>query len=200
MKVLALDHGSARTGVAVSDPTGTIARPLPAIARVDSPAGRRALDAVIAERGARARSWWASRASCPASAAPRRGRRPASRARLRGARQSVPVELWDERLTTVEAQRRGREGGSRADLDSLAACVLLEAYLAARVVSRRATRDAPLPPRAPAGGGGGRTVLWLVLIVVMAAAVGLALARDAFTGDDAAAGGRRDDGPGAATC
>ena len=49
MKVLALDHGSARTGVAVSDPTGTIVRPLPAIARVDSPAGRRALDAVIAQ-------------------------------------------------------------------------------------------------------------------------------------------------------
>jgi putative holliday junction resolvase len=39
--------------------------------------------------------------------------------------------MWDERLTTVEAGRRGREGGSRADLDSLAACVLLEAYLAA---------------------------------------------------------------------
>jgi len=42
------------------------------------------------------------------------------------------VELWDERLTTVEAERRAREGGSRADVDSLAACVLLEAFLAAR--------------------------------------------------------------------
>jgi putative Holliday junction resolvase len=51
--------------------------------------------------------------------------------RLRG-RQPVPVELWDERLTTVEAERRAREGGSRADVDSLAACVLLEAFLAAR--------------------------------------------------------------------
>ena len=35
MKVLALDYGSARTGVAVSDPTGTIARPLSVIARVN---------------------------------------------------------------------------------------------------------------------------------------------------------------------
>ena len=35
MKVLALDHGPVRTGVAVSDPTGTISRPLPAIRRVD---------------------------------------------------------------------------------------------------------------------------------------------------------------------
>ena len=50
---------------------------------------------------------------------------------LRG-RQRLPVELGDERLTTVEAERRAREGGSRADVDSLAACVLLEAFLAAR--------------------------------------------------------------------
>ena len=51
--------------------------------------------------------------------------------RLRS-RTAIPVEMWDERLTTVEAARRGREGGSSADIDSLAACVLLEAYLAAR--------------------------------------------------------------------
>jgi len=37
VKVLALDHGRARTGVAVSDPTGALARPLPAIRRVESP-------------------------------------------------------------------------------------------------------------------------------------------------------------------
>ena len=34
MKVLALDYGSARTGVAVSDPTGTLARPLGVVERV----------------------------------------------------------------------------------------------------------------------------------------------------------------------
>ena len=131
MKVLALDHGSARTGVAVSDPTGTIARPLPAIARVDSPAGRRELDALIARERARARSWWASPGRCRGSGESRRGRRRASRAGC-GRGVEVPVELWDERLTTVEASRRSRECGSRADLDSLAACVLLEAYLAGR--------------------------------------------------------------------
>ncbi|MEW6581156.1 MAG: RuvX/YqgF family protein, partial [Actinomycetota bacterium] len=48
MKVLALDHGASRTGVAVSDPTGTLARPLPAIRRVDSPAGRAVLADVVA--------------------------------------------------------------------------------------------------------------------------------------------------------
>lgn len=130
MKVLALDHGSARTGVAVSDPTGTIVRPLPAIARVDAPAGRRTLDAVIAAEApdvivvGEPRSLSGERGAQARAAAGFAGR-------LRG-RTAVPVEMWDERLTTVEATRRGREGGSRADLDSLAACVLLEAWLAAR--------------------------------------------------------------------
>jgi putative Holliday junction resolvase len=128
VKVLALDHGPARTGVAVSDPTGTIARPLPVIRRVDSPEGRRALDDLIArERPERIV------VGEPRTLAGGRGSQARMAAtfarRLRG-RVDVPVELWDERLTTVEAERRGREAGARADADSLAACVLLEAYLA----------------------------------------------------------------------
>jgi len=130
VKLLALDHGRARTGVAVTDPTGTLVRPLPAIARVDSPAGMRSLGEVIAreaperiivgepllmsgERGAQARA--------AAGFADR----------LRG-RFGVPVELVDERLSTREAARRLREAGNRrggADLDSAAACVLLEAVV-----------------------------------------------------------------------
>ncbi|MCU0306666.1 MAG: Holliday junction resolvase RuvX [Thermoleophilia bacterium] len=127
MKVLALDHGRARCGVAVSDPSGTLARPLPAILRVETSAGAAALDEVIAreaperilvgeprlmsgERGAQARA---------ASAFAGRLRR----------RAGVPVELVDERLTTVEAGRRRDEGGARGDLDSLAACVLLQGWL-----------------------------------------------------------------------
>lgn len=48
--------------------------------------------------------------------------------RLR-ARHAIPVELVDERLTTVEATRRAHESGSRTNIDSLAACVLLESFL-----------------------------------------------------------------------
>lgn len=130
MKLLALDHGKARTGVAVTDPTGTLVRPLPAIARVDSPSGMRALAEIIAreqperivvgeprlmsgQRGAQARA--------AAGFADR----------IRG-RFGLPVELVDERLTTREAQRRLAEGGPRRgapDLDSAAACVLLDAVL-----------------------------------------------------------------------
>jgi putative Holliday junction resolvase len=128
MRILALDHGAARTGVAVSDPTGTIARPLEPIARVEGPDGQRALRAIIdehepetivvgepllmsGERGEQARV---------AAAFARRVARESGR----------PVHLLDERLTSAEADRRRREAGSRSDLDSLSACVLLEAFLA----------------------------------------------------------------------
>ena len=51
MKVLALDYGSARTGIAVSDPTGTVARPLGVAEAVRSPDGLARLVATIrAER------------------------------------------------------------------------------------------------------------------------------------------------------
>ena len=49
MKVLALDYGSARTGVAVSDPTGTVARPLTTVERAATDTGFARLLAVIAE-------------------------------------------------------------------------------------------------------------------------------------------------------
>ncbi len=130
MKLLALDHGRARTGVAVTDPTGTLVRPLPAIARVDTPTGMRALAAIVdrerperiivgdplllsGERGAQARA--------AAGFADR----------VRG-RFGIAVELVDERLSTREASRRLAEAGNRRDgpdLDSAAACVLLESVL-----------------------------------------------------------------------
>lgn len=53
-------------------------------------------------------------------------------AREVGSRSGLPVELVDERLTTVEAGRRAAESGSRSSIDSLAACVLLESWLAHR--------------------------------------------------------------------
>jgi putative holliday junction resolvase len=49
MKVLALDYGSARTGVAVSDPTGTLARPLGVVEKVGTPAGLEGLLLKIGE-------------------------------------------------------------------------------------------------------------------------------------------------------
>ena len=127
MKVMALDHGAARTGVAVSDPTGTLVRPLPAIRRVDGAAGRDALDGLIADEAPERIVVGDPRLLDGSRGAQSRiARRFASRLR---ARTGATVELHDERLTTPEAERRRRDSGSRADVDSLAACVLLEAYL-----------------------------------------------------------------------
>ena len=129
MKVLALDHGSARTGAAVSDPTGTIARPLPAIRRVDSPDGRGALARVIQDEApdeivvGEPRLLSGSRGSQARAAS-------AFAQRLRSD-VAVPVRMLDERLTTVEARRRREEAGGRGDLDSVAACVMLQSYLEA---------------------------------------------------------------------
>ena len=52
MKVLALDYGSARTGVAVSDATGTLARPVGVVERAASEAGLRRLAELVVEEGA----------------------------------------------------------------------------------------------------------------------------------------------------
>lgn len=129
MKVLALDHGPARTGVAISDPSGTIVRPLEVIARIDTPGGTIELDALIAREGPER-----ILVGEPRLLSGERGSQARSAAgfanRLRS-RVSVPVELVDERLTSTEAERRQRETGARAALDSLAACVLLESYLGA---------------------------------------------------------------------
>jgi len=130
VKLLALDHGRARTGVAVTDPTGTLVRPLPAIVRVDTPSGMRALgDIVDHEQPQRII------VGEPLLLSGARGAQARAAAgfadRVRG-RFGIPVELVDERLSTREASRRLAEAGNRRggpDLDSAAACVLLESVV-----------------------------------------------------------------------
>jgi putative Holliday junction resolvase len=117
MKVLALDYGSARTGVAVSDPTGTIARPVATIVRVDDTTGFDELVSLVrgekpelvvvglpltlrGEHGEQARETSAFVERLRAAIEPR-------------------VELWDERFTSVLA-----DGD-----DARAAAHLLSSYL-----------------------------------------------------------------------
>jgi putative Holliday junction resolvase len=124
MRVLALDHGSARCGVAVSDPTGTLATPLPAVERPDTKRGLAAVARVVGEQGAERVV-----VGLPLTLAGEEGHQ-AELARTFAEklerRVSVPVELHDERLTTRIAERTGGEG----DADSRAAAHLLESYLA----------------------------------------------------------------------
>jgi putative holliday junction resolvase len=124
VRVLALDHGEARCGVAVSDPTGTIATPLPEVERPDSVTGLTEIAKIVEERRPERIV-----VGLPLTLTGEEGDQ-ASRARvfaraLQG-KVSVDVELHDERLTTKLAERTGGEAGA----DSRAAAHLLESWLA----------------------------------------------------------------------
>lgn len=125
MRVLALDHGEARCGCALSDPSGTLATPLEVVERPDSRRGLDALGALVREREADL-----VLVGLPLTLAGERGRQARlveEFARRLGERIGVPIELYDERLTTRQAERSG--AGARAALDSRAAAHLLEGWL-----------------------------------------------------------------------
>ena len=125
-RVVALDYGSARCGVAVSDPTGTLATPLGAIARPNTRKGfNRLLAAIRAQAPAHVVVGLPLSLSGADSAQTTEARAFAERL---GAALAVPVELYDERFTTSLAQQRP----GTAPEDSRAAAVLLEDWLAAR--------------------------------------------------------------------
>jgi putative holliday junction resolvase len=117
VKVLALDYGPARTGVAVSDPTGTLARPVGVVERASSEAGlARLLELVRAEEPDRIV------VGLPLTLRGEHGeqaRETAEFVETLRARIDVPVETFDERFTSVLA------GGD----DAKAAAHLLSSYL-----------------------------------------------------------------------
>ena len=126
MKVVALDYGSARTGVAVSDPTGTLARPIGVIERVGTEAGLERLVRLIASEGAERVV-----VGVPLTLRGERGEQAVETERfvdqLRRAI-DVPVEGFDERFTTDLAEQ---DPGSRnLPPDARAAAHLLTSYLA----------------------------------------------------------------------
>ena len=124
MKVLALDYGSARTGVAVSDASGTLARPLAVVERAASEAGLARVAELVREEGAEVVV-----VGLPLTLRGERGRQAQETERfvqrLRGA-VDVPVETYDERFTTTLAG----QGGGRSAEDARAAAHLLTGYLA----------------------------------------------------------------------
>ena len=124
-RVLALDYGSARCGCALSDPTGTLARPLAVVERAATRRGLAELARLVREREV-ARVV----VGLPLTLAGDEGAQ-AAEARAFAARLeelvAVPVELYDERLTTRQAER----SGGKAAADSRAAAHLLQAYLSA---------------------------------------------------------------------
>jgi putative Holliday junction resolvase len=126
LRVLALDYGSARCGVAVSDPSGTLATPLNPVLRPATKRGFAALLALVV-------SLEVERVvlGLPLSLS---GRDSAQTTETRAFAErlskavSVPVELYDERFTTSLAA----QVGGRGSLDSRAAAVLLDEWLSTR--------------------------------------------------------------------
>jgi putative Holliday junction resolvase len=124
--VLALDYGSARCGCAVSDPTGTLATPLETVTAPGSRRGLASLRQLVGELEAERVVVGLPLSLSGGDSDQTRETRDFSQ-RLADVL-SVPVELYDERLTTQMAARTG----GRASEDSRAAAHLLEGWLAAQ--------------------------------------------------------------------
>ena len=120
MKVLALDYGSARTGVAVSDPTGSLARPLCVVERAGSEAGLERITHLIREESAERVV-----VGLPLTLRGAHGEQARETEQfVEGLRAAidVPVETYDERFTTTLA-------GTGPGNDARAAAHLLSSYL-----------------------------------------------------------------------
>ena len=125
-RVLALDHGEARCGAAISDPTGTLATPLDPVERPDTKKGMQRLRALIAATGAERVVVGLPLSLSGADPGQTRAARAFAARLADGA--GVHVELYDERFTTRIAERTG---GSMSE-DSRAAAILLEDWMRAR--------------------------------------------------------------------
>jgi putative pre-16S rRNA nuclease len=123
VKVLALDYGSARTGVAVSDPTGTVARPLGVVERAATEDGIAHLVELVREEGVERIV-----VGLPITLRGEHGAQAEETDRfveLLRAAVDLPVESFDERFTTKLAEA----GDARAEQDAVAAAHLLSSYL-----------------------------------------------------------------------
>ncbi len=145
-RVLALDVGEKRIGLAISDPEGRLAVPLETIHRSEEASDLRAI-AVVVEREEVARLLVGLPLSLDGSVGPQ-AQLVQDFARRLAAAVPRPVELWDERLSTVEAGARSPPRGRRppsggrslpsrkstsrrrkGEVDSLAASIFLQGYL-----------------------------------------------------------------------
>ena len=129
MRILALDHGAARVGAAICDPTETLVRPLGVVA----PDATAVAD-LVAEHEAELVV-----VGLPVSLSGQEGEQAGHArafARELAAVLPIPVETYDERLTTRLAESSARAGAG-APTDALAAAHLLESFLQHRAGNDR---------------------------------------------------------------
>lgn len=143
-RVLALDIGERRIGVAVSDETGILAQPLAVIQRQSAARDAERVAQLAREHGAETvvvglpitlRGEQAQAAE----------KVQAFVSQLRNVLE-LPIVLTDERLSTVEADRRMREadvrrGERRQSVDAVAAALILERYLSRRLAETHGSEE-----------------------------------------------------------
>jgi putative Holliday junction resolvase len=131
-RILALDLGKKRIGLAISDPLGITAQGLPNLVRA-----RKRTDLAALQQLVRERQVGLILMGNPINMRGDEGRQSAwvrEFAHALEKRTGLPVKLWDERLTTVEANRVLRSSGisiekRAAAVDRLSAVILLQSYL-----------------------------------------------------------------------
>jgi putative holliday junction resolvase len=132
MRILAVDHGEKRIGLALSDETARLARPLTVLQHISRSLNAARVAEIAAEQEAGlilvGQSFALDGSPNPA------GRSAARFAEALGLQTDIPIQLWDESLTTRDAQSAARAMGlgrkKRAGhLDDHAAAVLLQSYL-----------------------------------------------------------------------
>ncbi len=139
-RVLAVDPGEKRIGIAVSDPTGTIANPLGVVHHVSRQVDAAEIVRLASEQGAVL--------IVVGQALDDEGKEgPAARKAQRLAQAilsqtTLPVELWDESGSTAEARAARRLMGVKREkrkghADDLAAAVILQSYLDAHAASQK---------------------------------------------------------------
>ena len=136
MKILAVDYGDARTGLAACDPTELLASPLRQIEE-------KSMARVAGEIAAEAQKQGAGMVviglprNMDGTEGARAEKTRALAALLEPMLDGLPVRLWDERRTTVSAAAFLSQNGSfgkkrKAKLDAVSAAVILESFLAWR--------------------------------------------------------------------
>ncbi len=133
MSTLGLDFGKRRIGVAVFDLPGMGARPLTTLVRTSLAHDLEQLRAIVADRQAR-RIVMGLPLNMDGSEGPA-ARKARQFAALLNQELGVPVELYDERLTSFEAQSRLQDSSLGRDsrklmVDQIAAALILESWLA----------------------------------------------------------------------
>ncbi|MGI5999942.1 Holliday junction resolvase RuvX [Lachnoclostridium sp. An131] len=135
MRILGLDYGSRTVGVAVSDPLGITAQPVEIVRRKEENKLRRTLARIEELAGEyQAELFVLGLPKNMNSTLGERAEKSLEFGRMLERRTGLPVVMWDERLTTVAANRAMIEGGVRREergqhVDALAAALILQGYL-----------------------------------------------------------------------